>query len=140
MPRNTVLLLLAIILLIVLLDYREVITIPFYSMNAQHYGFPVLNIFIPIICFILIRDISLLISRVHLLKELFIAIGQAALPIMFLQMILPILFIQGINTIMGLRIDGIVLRIALGIVLPYILYCFFSQFGLTKKMFLGKWQ
>ena len=140
MPRNIVLFLLAILLLIVLQDYRGVITIPCLNMVFQTYGYPLINITIPLICFVLIRDVSLLISKVPLLKEIFIAIGQAALPVMFLHLILPSIFILGINKVTGLNANSNLSWIALGIVLPYIAYCVLNKFEVTKKLFLGIWR
>jgi hypothetical protein len=131
--KDMSLLLLFILLTIILIDYSGVITIPFFNMYGQQYGFPIVNIVIPLICSILVRYVSLLISRLFFMKNIFIAIGQAAMPIMFLHLLLPIALIQGLDKVTGLNIDGIVSRIALGIILPCLLYCFLNQFKLTKK-------
>jgi len=138
-PRKIVLCLLSIFLSVVLLDYYGVITIPFYMMAGQQYGFPLVNICIPLLCFILVRDLSLILSRVFFLKKVFTAIGHAAMPIMFLHGILPLLFIRVIDKMIKLNIDCILLRVVLGLFLPFVFYCFLNHFNLTRKFSLGLW-
>jgi fucose 4-O-acetylase-like acetyltransferase len=123
--KDMSLLLLFILLTTILLDYSGVITIPFFNMYGQQYGFPIVNIVIPLICFILVRYVSLLISRLFIMKNIFIAIGQAAMPIMFLHLLLPIVLIQCLDKVIGLNIDCLVSRIALGIFFTLFTLLFF---------------
>jgi hypothetical protein len=137
--NNLNLLLLFLLVPIILLDYNGVITVPYYDMYRQHYGFPVFNLIMPIICFILVRSVSLLISKIFFIKNIFMAIGQAAMPIMYLHLILPTVLIQGLDKVAGLNIDSLISRIGLGILLPCVFYWFLIQFNFTRKAILGLW-
>ena len=79
--NNLNLLLLFLLVSIILLDYNGVITIPYYDMYRQHYGFPVFNLIMPIICFILVRSVSLLISKIIFIKYIFTAMGRLQCPL-----------------------------------------------------------
>lgn len=131
--------LIVILLIIIMADYNQFIFIPYFDMYRQMYGFPIINLIIPIICFVLIRYISLLISGLYFAKRIFIAIGQSAIPIYFLHGILASLFIKGTQNVIGLNLNYMVVRIVLGIILPYMLYCILNQFILTRRIFLGLW-
>jgi polysaccharide biosynthesis protein PslL len=139
-PQNIIhVLLFSLILIVIIIDYNKFISIPYFDMYKQMYGFPIINIIIPFICFVLIRYLSLAISELNFAKKIFIALGQAAVPIYFLHGILASILFKVANSVIGLNLNYMILRIILGIILPYIVYCFLNQFILTRKYFLGLW-
>jgi len=125
-----------IIFIIVFFDYKG-IQLPSYAMPSQRYALPGINIIVPVTCFVLTGYCAVFISRWYYLNKILTAIGRAAIPILFTHLILPIVFIKNLNSITGLNIDCFISRVALGLLLPYILYCLLNQFYVTRKIFLG---
>jgi fucose 4-O-acetylase-like acetyltransferase len=132
--------LLGILFFLNYLEKNSLVFFPSFNMYAQHYSLPFINVFIPVSFFIILREIALLISGNVVLRRMLVEIGQASMTIMFLHMVLASLLISCVERFTSVNVTSLPIRIILGITLPYIAHRLFSQYGLTRRLFLGEWE
>ncbi|MDR0824099.1 MAG: acyltransferase family protein [Prevotella sp.] len=103
-----------------------------YDMMLNYYGIPLITLICSILCILMIRSISVYITRSNILTRIFSEFGKASLVIMAFhlpvyQLLWKYFEISSIPAIVVITI------------LPYFIYHIFNKFKITQVLFLGKY-
>jgi hypothetical protein len=120
-------------------DFFGYVTLPYTNMGLRKYGWPVVNLIIPLPFIVLVRNFAIALVSKRIPGAVAGSIGAASLMIMFFDRALPRLFLKAAAAVGPIPKHNIVLCAALGIALPWGLYQAFLRFGTTRKLFNGIW-
>jgi len=121
-----------------LLDFTKTVKLPLYSMGEKLYGYPVLNLIIPLIFFFTIRDLAIFFSKKSICAGFFSEVGKASMIIMFMNIpIMNLIFPDFIMALPPFVKVVAICKVGIAIFISYCIYLFFMQFSITRKLFLG---
>lgn len=102
----------------------------YFDMKYVLYGIPGITLFTSAACILFILDLSRALTKIDLLAYFFSLCGKASLVIMYLHQLIQLSIFQYWTA------NGLI-RFALSIFIPVILYLFFRKYRLTRVLFLG---
>ena len=125
------------------LDKTGRLSIPFYSILhlrcSYPWSYPGLDIILPLSGFLLVRELSIRLSKVSSIGKIFTSLGLASMLIMYLHGSLSNMAIPLIFTKIGIALVPKALQILFAIFIPLGVYAVLLKFGITRKLFLGIW-
>ncbi|MCX6147778.1 MAG: hypothetical protein NTW25_11125, partial [Candidatus Kapabacteria bacterium] len=121
---------LGLIVCLIFLTFSIFNTENYLDMKRSYYGIPFITIISSLSLILLIKMISLKISKFYKISQILIKIGKSSLVIMYLHQPIQILIQTKVTT-------NLTIRFLFSLLISYLIYLLLSQYIITRALFLG---